>query len=283
MRASAQYAWLMIGALTLAALPSFAQEPASNAALSPETPLTPEESTMLSNALIFDPAALAIPPKKPLRLPGLSDGKGFEVKRTEKPDGSTTVVVKQPLQTEWDNSVGADLKPATGSAYDRPLPSSRDSAAGGAAWASVGVPNVASVDARIDPSNEQGKVGTTLKQSIPFGSRFAVTLQDTYSVTETLGQPSAGPNDLPLVALPPAPAAWTPQTFGNERAVKFNILPTGTTLGAGVTTASNDPVTHNTLSAEQKLYGPLQVTTAVTDFGQATSNKRITAGFKVHW
>lgn len=32
--------------------------------------------------------------------------------------------------------------------------------------------------------------------------------------------------------------------------------------------ASNDPVTHNTLSAEQKLYGPLQVTTAVTDFGQ---------------
>jgi hypothetical protein len=238
---------------------------------------------MLSNALIFDPAALAIPPKKPLRLPGLSDGKGFEVKRTEKPDGSATVVVKQPLQTEWDNSVGADLKPATGSAYDRPLPSTRERAAGGAAWASVGVPNVASVDARIDPSNEQGKVGTTLKQLIPFGSRFAVTLQDTYSVTETLGQPSAGPNDLPLVALPPAPAAWTPQMFGNERAVKFNILPTGTTLGAGVTTVSNDPVTHNTLSAEQKLYGPLQVTTAVTDFGQATSNKSITAGFKVHW
>jgi hypothetical protein len=283
MRANAQYAWWMIGALALAALPSFAQEPASNAGLSPETPLTPEESTMLSNALIFDPAALAIPPEKPLRPPGLSDGKGFDVKRTEKPDGSATVVVKQPLQSEWDNSVGADLKPTTDSAFDRPLPSTRVSSGGGAAWASVGVPNVGSVDARIDPSNEQGKVGTTLKQSIPFGGRFAVTLQDTYSMTETLGQPSAGPNDLPLMALPPAPAAATPQVFGNERAVKFNILPTGTTLGAGVTTASNDPVTHNTLSAEQKLYGPLQVTTAVTDFGQATSNKSITAGFKVHW
>jgi hypothetical protein len=283
MRASAQYAWWMIGALALTALPSFAQEPASNAALSPETPLTPEESTILGNALIFDPAALAIPPKKPLRLPDLSNGKGFDVKRTEKPDGSATVVVKQPLQTEWDNSVGADLKPATGSAFDRPLPSTRDSSGGGAAWASVGAPDVASVDARIDPSNEQGKVGTTLKQSIPFGGRFAVSLQNTYSVTETLGQPSAGPNDLPLMALPPAPAAATPQVFGNERAVKFNILPTGTTLGAGVTTASNDPVTHNNLSAEQKLYGPLQVTTAVTDFGQATGKKSITAGFKVHW
>jgi hypothetical protein len=282
MRASAHCAWWIIGALALAALPAFAQEPANNAAINSATPLTPEESATLSNALIFDPAALAIPPKKPLRLPGLSDGKGFDVKRTEKPDGSATVVVKQPLQTEWENSVGADLKPATGSASDRPLPSTRDSSGGGATWASVGVPNVASVDARIDPSNEQGKVGTTLKQLIPFG-RFAVTLQDTYSVTETLGQPSAGSNDLPLMALPPAPAAATPQVFGNERAIKFNILPTGTTLGAGVTTASNDPVTHNTLSAEQKLYGPLQVTTAVTDFGQAANNKSITAGFKVHW
>ena len=194
------------------ALPSFAQEPASNAALSPETPLTPEESTMLSNALIFDPAALAIPP---LRLPGLSDGKDFDVKRTEKPDGSATVIVKQPWQSEWDKSVGADLKPATDGAFDRPLPSTRVSSGGGAASASVGVPNVGSVDARIVPSNEQGKVGTTLKQSIPFGGRFAVTLQDTYSMTETLGQPSAGPNDLPLMALPPAPAAATPQVFGS--------------------------------------------------------------------
>jgi hypothetical protein len=42
-------------------------------------------------------------------------------------------------------------------------------------------------------------------------------------------------------------------------------------------------VTHNTFSAEQKLYGPLQVTTTVTDFGQMTSSKSITAGFKLHW
>jgi hypothetical protein len=47
--------------------------------------------------------------------------------------------------------------------------------------------------------------------------------------------------------------------------------------------ASNDPVTHNTLSAEQKLYGPLQVTTAVTDFGQTSSSKGISQGFKLHW
>jgi hypothetical protein len=287
MRASAHCALWTIGALMLAALPAFAQEPTQpdNNALTPEAPLTPEESTLLANALVFDPAALATPPKKPLRLPGTSD-KGFDVTRTEKPDGSSTVVVKQPLQTEWSNSVGADLGPSNangGRAFDHPLPTARDGSSSGAAWASLGVPNIGSVDARVDPSNEQGKVGTTLKQSIPFGGRFAVTLQDTYSVTETLGQPSAGPNDVPLMALPSASAPLTPQVFGNERAVKFNVLPTGTTLGAGVATASNDPVTHHTFSAEQKLYGPLQVTTAVTDFGQATSSKSITAGFKLHW
>src|SRR5207237_7847548 len=136
----------------------------------------------------------------------------------------------------------------------------RDSTPSGAAWASLGVPNIGSVDARVDSSGEQGKIGTTLKQSIPFGGRFAVTLQDTYAVTETLGQLSAGPSDVPLMSLPSAPGGATPQVFGNERSVRFNVLPTGTTLGAGITTASNDPVTHNTFSAEHKLYGPLQVT-----------------------
>ncbi len=283
MKASARCAWWMIGTLAFAALPAFAQEPAQtgDGALAPEAPLTPEESAILSKALVFDPAALATPPKKPLRLPGMTD-KDYDVTRTEKLDGTTTVVVKQPLRTEWSNSVGAELA-SSNRAYDRPLPASRDGfGSSGAAWASLGVPYIGSVDARVDPSNEQGKVGTTLKQSVPFGSRFAVTVQDTYSVTDTLRQPT-GPSDLPLMALPSGATSATSQVYGNEKAVKFNILPTGTTLGAGVATASNDPVTHNTLSAEQKLYGPLQVTTAITDFGQPTSSKSITAGFKLHW
>ena len=294
MRASAPCALWMIGMLALAAPAAFAQDaqqesqqPAEStgAELAPEAPLTPEESALLGNALVFDPAALATPTKKPLRLPGTSD-KGYDVKRTEKLDGSATIVVKQPLPTGWDNSVGADLAPSNtsaGAAYDRPLPTTRDGFGAGSAWASVGVQNIGSLDARVDPSSEQGRLGGTLKHSIPFGGRFAVTVQDTYSVSGSMAQPT-GPADMPLMALPANPAPLTPQVFGNEKAVKFNILPTGTTLGAGVATASNDPVTHNTLSAEQKLYGPLQVTTAVTDFGRQTpSNKSISAGFKLHW
>lgn len=187
MRASAHHALWIAGMLMLAAQPASAQETTDGAAL------TPEESALLGNALVFDPAALATPPKKPLQLPG-SRKSGFEITRTEKPDGSTTVVVKQPLQTEWANAVGADLAPSKSSAFDRPLPTmDNNGVPAGAAWASVGVPNLASVDARVDPTNEQGKVGTTLKHSIPFADHFAVTVQNTYSVTETLGQPSPGP------------------------------------------------------------------------------------------
>jgi hypothetical protein len=267
----------MFGALALVAVPASAQESTEAASL------TPEDSALLANALVFDPAALATAPKKPLRLPGYRNSE-YDITRTQKVDGSTTVVVKQPVQTEWSNSVGADLASSNPAAYPLPLPTERNNGMpAGAAWASVGVPNLASVDARVDPTNEQGKVGTTIKHSIPFGSRFAVTVQGTYSVTEMLGQPSPTPGDLPLMALPPSGSPAAQQVFGNEKAVKFNILPTGTTLGAGFATASNDPVTHNTFSADQKLYGPLHVTTAVTDVGQTTSNKSVTAGFKLNW
>ncbi|HET7803865.1 MAG TPA: hypothetical protein VFL53_06475 [Pseudolabrys sp.] len=275
MRTRVRRAVWIVGALAFVAMRASAQEQADVA------PLTPEDSALLANALVFDPGALSTAPKKALRLPGYKDG-GYDITRTQKTDGSTTVVVKQPLQTEWSNSLGADLAPPT--AYPLSLPSERnDDTPAGAAWASVGVPNLASVDARVDPANEQGKVGTTIKHSIPFGGRFAMTVQGTYSVTETLGQPSTGAGDLPLMTLPPLGAPAAQQVFGNEKAVKFNILPTGTTLGAGFANASNDPVTHNTFSADQKLYGPLHVTTAVTDLGQATSNRSITAGFKLHW
>ena len=285
MQANVLCALLTSGALA-AALPAFGQEAqqsdSDKAAFAPEAPLTSEESALLGNALVFDPSALAESPKKPLRLPGVSD-KGYSVTRTEKLDGSSTIVVKQPLQTDWSNSVGANLgSTRSRSPFDRPLPTARDDFPFGIR---VGLGRHFEHWKRgcaIDPSNEQGKFGTT-KQSIPFGGRFAITLQDTYSVTDTRGQPTAGPSDIPLMALPPASGPLTPQVFGNERAVKFNILPTGTTLGAGLASASNDPVTHNTLSAEQKLYGPLQVTTAVTDFGQATSSKSISAGFRLNW
>jgi hypothetical protein len=253
-----------------------------------EIPLNPDEAAAFGNALTFDSMNLSDSiPAKSLRLPDLNGPGKFDVSHIDKPDGSRTMVLKQPLAaSEWDAKLGADVTlattPSLSSRPNQPLPLATASQDYGAAWASVGVPNIASLDARVDPTNDQGKLGTTFKQAIPVGNTFSVTLQNTYSVTKTFSSSTTTAFDVPLMA---APVAGPPasQVWGTEKVIKFNLLTTGTTFGAGVTTASNDPVTHNTFSADQKLYGPLHVTTAVTDFGQPTAGKSLTAAFKLNW
>jgi len=75
MRANAHRALWTAGLLLVVPVAASAQDAPQtvddSSALVPEAPLTAEESAMLGNALVFDPAALATPPKKPLRLPGV--------------------------------------------------------------------------------------------------------------------------------------------------------------------------------------------------------------------
>jgi hypothetical protein len=242
--------------------------PADEAAPPPDTqaeiPLNPDEAAALGNALTFDSMNLSDSiPARSLRL------------------------LQRPLAAnEWDAKVGADVAlggtPPAGLRSNLPLPFMTESQDSGAAWASVALPNIASLDARVDPTNDQGKLGTTFKRAIPVGNTFSVTLQNTYSVTETFSPTTTTASDVPLMAAPVA-GPPSPQIWGTEKTVKFSLLTTGTTFGAGVTTASNNPVTHNTFSADQQLYGPLHVTTAVTDFGQPTAGKSLTAAFKLNW
>jgi hypothetical protein len=299
--------WLIALSVSLIASPAAAQEadaagyanasppssPTDEATPPDDNPLTPDEAVTLGNALLFNPTTLVLTkPAKPLRLPGLNDPYKFNISHAEKPDGSSTMTLKQPLAaSEWGADVGADLNlagtPSIASQPNKPLPlltgSQNSNQGSGAAWASVGVPNFASIDARVDKTSDQSKLGTTLKHSIPVGNTFSVTLQNTFSVTENFAASgSPAPSDIPLMAAPVS-GPPSPQTWGSEKVVKFNLLNTGTTLGAGITTASNDPVTHNTFSADQKVYGPLHVTTAVTDLGQPTASKSLSAAFKLNW
>ncbi len=293
--AMAALTWLMPAARARAQDVRIAA-PAPSSGTADEQPLTPEENDLLGRALLFDPSTLTSKkPARALKLPGLPGPAGLDVKNTDKPDGSSAFAVKQPLTIDApdvDSSVGADVNLAAqpSSVYrpQGPLPGLPSNDRGSAAaWASVGLPNLASVDARVDPTADQGKIGGKLSHAVPVGKDLSVTLEDSYSVTETFSAAAAAPatTTASLAAPPPATAAppGAEQVFDNSRSVKFNVAPTGTTFGAGWTTASNDPVTHHTLSADQKLFGPLHVTTAVTDVGQPTENKSITAGFKFDW
>jgi hypothetical protein len=255
-------------------------------------PLTPEESAALGRALMFDPTDLAAgAPAKPLRMPSLNKPAGLNVSRSDRPDGSSTVAVKRPLPTDLPMTVNADVgadvnlaaPPETVYQPGKPLPGTAVGDPGSSvAWASVGMPNLASGEARVDPTNDQGTLAGTLKRSVPIGKDLSVALQDSYSVTQTLSASTASASGIPMAA-PPAPGAAETQVWGNAKLVTFDLKPTGTTFGAGVTTASKDTVMHNTLSADQKLIGPLHVTTAVTDLGEPSENKSITAGFKLNW
>jgi hypothetical protein len=243
-----------------------------------DKPLSPEDMAIINKALALDAAKLAgNGPRKSLHMPGYTKTgpRKLYVSATDQPDGSGNVSIKKPLPLEWDANVGADLglaaapKPAYGS--DRLLGPTNDAAGSGAAWASLNVPHIATVDARVDPAADQGRVGTTFERSLPIGNKLAVKLRGSYSLTETLAQPQL-PDETPAS-----------QIWGHEDVATLDILPTGTTLGAGVSSTSIDPITHNTLSAAQKIYGPLHVTTAVTDVGQTTESKSLSAGFKVNW
>lgn len=238
-----------------------------------EPTLSAEDSAIIDKALALDPNSLVNAPLKPLKLPTLATGQTLDLARTDRPDGSGTVMVKKPLSSDWDANVGADLglaanKPG-GYGPDNPLGEIRNDRSSGAAWATVGVPNFASVDARVDPNSDQGRVGATFKHTRPVGDTFAVTLQSRTSLTEALSQPQA--------------AEAATRVWGNENVAKFSILWTGTTLAAGINTTSTDPVVHNSLSAEQKIYGPLGVTTAVTDLGRASESKSVSARLKLNW
>jgi hypothetical protein len=135
-------------------------------------------------------------------------------------------------------------------------------------------------------ASEPSKRGATLRRSLPVGGKNSVTLESSYAVTETLATmpPSAAGAGVTLPAdLSGATAAPAARVWSTDRAVKFNIGATGTTLGAGLASSSADSVTHSRLSAEQKLFDALSVTTAVTEPGTPASSKSVSAGFKWKW
>jgi hypothetical protein len=146
----------------------------------------------------------------------------------------------------------------------------------GVAWANVtaDVPigwDRATIDTRVDPSQEQGKVATTLSRSVPLGDTLSLTMQNGLEVSRTLANP----------ALPNQTAS---QSWASSQAVRFNILPTDTTVSLGANLSSADEKWLRTLSAEQKLFGgPLSVTGAVRETPTGEASKSLKAGFKRTW
>jgi hypothetical protein len=124
----------------------------------------------------------------PPRAPSRPDPIGS---RSEKPDGSVSVSAGQRLPIDWETKVGVDIA-APGSTPDAFAGRTQERGAG---WANVAVPaaplglDKATIDARVDPDSDQGKLSTALSRSVPISDGVSVTLQNGYAVTQSLANP----------------------------------------------------------------------------------------------
>lgn len=279
----------LLALLMLAASPA-AAEPAGEAA-GPASPEAGQEAADLGpdanwNALNWDISRLA--PAKgfvggaPVSAP-LADWS-----RIDKKDGSAAVTVKRALPTDWDSKVGLDLNlagsqgmpPATD-----PLSTSRQDSTG-AAWATITAPALnlpagwdkATIDARVDPSADQRRIGTALTKSVPLNDNLSLTLKNGYAVTHQ-GPGAASPESAAAPVTAPTPA----DIYSADTSAKLNLLPTGTAIAVEAARSTTDDKWLRTLRTEQKLFGGINVTGAISETPEGLPSRSIGAGFKKNW
>lgn len=242
---------------------------------------------MYWSVLDVDAAALANLSARATAAPLASgvQGGATQWNRTERRDGSAAITAKRQLPTVWDTRVGIDLnvapQPSPIETPDRLLAATSSDRPGGAAWASTTAPALnlpigwdkASIDARLDPSQEQGKLGSRVSKSVPLNDQLSVTMESGFAVTHLRTQPL--PSELS--------GGHATTIYDTERLAKLSILGTGTTLAAGTKKSTADDIWLNSLSAEQKLPGGLSITGTFSETREGDTSKSLTAGFKRTW
>ncbi|HVY01038.1 MAG TPA: hypothetical protein VHA55_14730 [Pseudorhodoplanes sp.] len=200
--------------------------------------------------------------------------------RKVNPDGSSAVIARKRLPTAVDAKVGVDLGVAPKEPNylipDR-LVNGTAPANSGAAWANVTVSN-ASIDARLDPSQDQARIGTTLKKSVPVNDALSVSVESGYAVIDSFaGSGSAAPWGM-------QPAGGNPsRIYSADGVARLTFEPTGTTLSTGTRLTSTDEKWRRSLGAEQKLFGGLNITGSVSETDTGAIDRSLTAGFKKSW
>ena len=191
----------------------------------------------------------------------------------------TTPLADKPSAPEWISKAGIDYSkpaiPAVTFQPDQLLAGAVPDQSTGVGWATITAPGFeaplgwdkAAIDTRVDPSQEQGKLGTTLSRSVPVGDDVSLTLQNGVSMTRSL------PN-----------ATGQVHSWATSQALRFNFLPTDTSVSFGADISSIDDKWLRSLSAEQKLFGgPFSVTGSVSETASGDLSKSLKAGFKRNW
>jgi hypothetical protein len=202
--------------------------------------------------------------------------------RSNNPDGSAAVAIKQPVIPFWDTRVGADLNVATqmpttsGQALYQKI-ENQSSQSSGSAWAAMTAPGLGfiwdktAIEARTDPTQDQSKFGTTLSKSLPLWSdQYSLTLQNGYNVTQQALVPVFG-------------LGHSVRSYELDQTAKISFAETGTSLIAGQTHSTTDDKWLRRIGAEQQIFGGVSVTGAISQTPEGVANGSLTAGFKHSW
>jgi hypothetical protein len=223
------------------------------------------------------PAARAQSARKPV------DG-GMDWSNRSQANGASAVSVKQSVSPFWDARVGADMtvtrEPATMSellaektANGGNLPQS-----GGTAWAAVTAPGAGAVwdktavEARVDPNQDQSKLGTSISKQVPLSDQTSLTLSNSTSMIQQGGMVPG-----------PGFATRPERTYQTEQSARLDLTETGTSVTAGQTLSTADDKRLRKVGAEQKLFGGVSISGSVGETAQGTTNKSVSAGFKKSW
>ena len=145
--------------------------------------------SVFAGLLLASATVHAEPANKPFNEPDPTVGS-----RTERADGSVAMTMSRRLPTEWETKVGTDvslaeLRGATQSDYL--LRGAAPDRSTGAIWGTISVPSPAPMvwgqnhrrSPRVDPSQDQARLGATLSRSV---IKIAAHAADLAKVTRRL-------------------------------------------------------------------------------------------------
>jgi hypothetical protein len=197
----------------------------------------------------------------------------------EKAYGSS-VSVKQPISPFLDARVGADMtvvrQPQTLAELlaEKATNGGNEPQSSGTAWAAVTAPGLGSiwdktaVEARIDPAQDQGRLGASMSKSLKLSDQYSLTLQNGYNMTQGFA---------------PTPASAGHTAYGTEQSARLGLTETGTSFSAGQTLSTSDEKWLRKIGAEQKIVGGFNISGSIAETPLGIANKSISAGFKQSW
>ena len=257
---------------------------AAHAQETPAAPADAPEPTAFEWSLLSPEISLGDDKSGKFRAPTAANNNGSSISwdRADKNDGASSMTVKQSVLPFADAKVGADLNVAS------QIPgTSSDALAGklrgdsyqstGSAWANMTTPGLGNiwdkttVEARVDPGQEQSRVNSSISKSVPLGDQYSLTAQTGYNVIQSA---------VPMVGTDGRIAKGAVET---DHSAKLEFKQTGTSVLAGETMSTLDDKWLKRVGVEQKVFGGISVTGSVSETPLGVPNRSLTAGFKQSW